>query len=112
MEVPGCCAYGRGLYGARSVNVSVDGKSVYVVSLAGAVAVLDREPPPPVASFLGSPTILRVGPSGRLRYRFLATPLSSGNIKLASTKSVRDGLLTKRKLTLGPRPFAAPVMPG
>ncbi len=42
----GGCADGRALVGARSVTVSPDGRSAYVASDAGAVAVFDREPLP------------------------------------------------------------------
>jgi len=56
----------------------------------------------------GSSKTLRVSKTGRFTYRFLATPLSSGTVKLQSINKVKVGA-KKRTIKLAAKQFTAPA---
>ena len=62
----------------------------------------------PFAAFVGSPTSVTVGSSGRFSYSFLATPVSSGKISLKSTKKLKIGS-SKRFMKLASKSFLGPL---
>ena len=56
----------------------------------------------------GRRVTVRISPTGRVSYQFIASPLSSGKIKLASTRKVKVGS-KKRKLKPVAKSFRAPL---
>ena len=70
-----------------------------------------QPPPPPgdpIASFISSSKSLRVSKAGKFTYAFVASPSSSGNVTLVSTKRVKIGS-AKRTMKLGTKSFTSPA---